>query len=214
MRLSGPDHAAIIGIGLMLAGAPLGALAHEAVHGAVHEAVRAAPHRAIHAAVHAKPVARPGVVAVAAANRAPAPPPGHPHALAIPVAAQGSQPLLMTPNRPNTTAYATPAIAPGWNARWHEDSRYDWVGWRALHGDLFRPGYYVPPSGVYGYAPVAVGAVLPAALLDERYWIADPALYHLPPVGESYRWVRYYNDVLRVNIESGQVTEVIRRVFR
>ncbi len=101
----------------------------------------------------------------------------------------------------------------GWSTGWRSDRRYDWAGWRALHRDLFRPGYYRPPDGGYAYARLDVGALLAAEFLREQYWINDPWYYHLPPATDPYRWVRYYNDCLLIDIDTGEVVDVVENVF-
>ena len=100
-----------------------------------------------------------------------------------------------------------------WNSGWRNDRRYDWAGWRSAHGDLFHGSYYYPPDDGYGYARVGIGAALDEAFLDEQYWIDNPAYYHLPPAYGPYRWVRYYNDCLLIDIDNGQVADVLYNVF-
>ena len=60
---------------------------------------------------------------------------------------------------------------------------------------------------------IGIGYMLDEAFLDERYWIEDPGTYHLPPVWGTYRWVRYYNDCLLIDIDTGQTVEVLYNVF-
>jgi Ni/Co efflux regulator RcnB len=124
-----------------------------------------------------------------------------------------SVPVGSVPARTGTAALAAPAGVQGWNTTWHRDTRYDWFGWRARHRELFRLGYYDPPFGGYAYAPLAAGALLAAAFLSEQYWIDDPAAFHLPPVWGPYRWVRYYNDALLVDIDTGEVIESVPGIF-
>jgi len=100
-----------------------------------------------------------------------------------------------------------------WNNGWRNDRRFDWVGWRGAHRDVFHPGYYYPPYGGYAYSRIGLGYMLDEAFLDERYWIEDPGTYHLPPVWGTYRWVRYYNDCLLIDIDTGQTVEVLYNVF-
>jgi hypothetical protein len=100
-----------------------------------------------------------------------------------------------------------------WNNGWRNDRRFDWVGWRGAHRDVFHPGYYYPPYGGYAYSRIGIGYMLDEAFLDERYWIEDPGTYHLPPVWGTYRWVRYYNDCLLIDIDTGQTVEVLYNVF-
>ena len=53
----------------------------------------------------------------------------------------------------------------------------------------------------------------PETFFGSRYWISDPWRYRLPPVYGPYRWVRYYDDALLVDIYSGEVVDVIYDFF-
>lgn len=55
--------------------------------------------------------------------------------------------------------------------------------------------------------------MLSAPLFVEDYWIDDPWTYRLPEVYGPYRWVRYYNDALLVDVDSGEVIDVIHDIF-
>ncbi|HXG80207.1 MAG TPA: RcnB family protein, partial [Sphingomicrobium sp.] len=46
-----------------------------------------------------------------------------------------------------------------------------------------------------------------------RYWLHDPWYYRLPPAYGPYRWVRYWNDALLVNVHTGEVVDVIHNFF-
>ena len=50
-------------------------------------------------------------------------------------------------------------------------------------------------------------------LFGSNYWINDPFYYRLPEVWGPYRWVRYYNDALLVDVRSGQVVDVEYDIF-
>jgi hypothetical protein len=50
-------------------------------------------------------------------------------------------------------------------------------------------------------------------LFAPDYWINDPFYYRLPPAYGPYRWVRYYNDALLVDVRSGYVVDVIHDIF-
>ena len=52
-----------------------------------------------------------------------------------------------------------------------------------------------------------------AGYYQPDYWLDDPWQYRLPPVYGPYRWVRYYDDALLVDIYSGQVVDVIDNFF-
>ncbi|WP_294394598.1 RcnB family protein [uncultured Sphingomonas sp.] len=96
---------------------------------------------------------------------------------------------------------------------WRTDRRYDWRGWRDTHRDLYRHRYVAPRSWGYGYRPFGRGAYLQSFFYAPSYWLADPWAYRLPPVSGPYRWVRYYDDVLLVDVQSGEVVDVIQDFF-
>jgi len=102
-----------------------------------------------------------------------------------------------------------------WNRdNWRNDRRYDWRSYRNQHGNRFRLPRYVPPRGYsYGYRFFSPGLRIDPFFYGQTYWIADPWDYRLPPAYGSYRWVRYYNDALLVDIRSGIVVDVIRDFF-
>jgi hypothetical protein len=54
---------------------------------------------------------------------------------------------------------------------------------------------------------------LDSLFFGQNYWISDPFYYRLPEVYGPYRWVRYYDDALLVDIYSGQVVDVIYDFF-
>lgn len=101
-----------------------------------------------------------------------------------------------------------------WNRGWRNDRRYDWSGWRAHNRNQYRlPRYYAPRGYNYGYQRFGIGVTLGSILFSQNYWINDPGEYRLPPAYEPYRWVRYYNDALLVDIYSGEVVDVIYDIF-
>lgn len=102
----------------------------------------------------------------------------------------------------------------GWNRDWRRDQRYDWNRWRYANRNVFRlPRYYAPYGWNYGYRRFAVGAVMSSMLFAQSYWINDPWAYRLPDAYGDYRWVRYYNDALLVDVYSGEVVDVIHDIF-
>jgi hypothetical protein len=111
--------------------------------------------------------------------------------------------------------YGRPGYSrPAWRGDWRGDNRYNWRGWRDHNRQLFRAPRYIPPRGYgWGYRSFGVGYVLDSFLFAPNYWISDPWEYRLPPVYGPYRWVRYYNDVLLVDIETGEVVDVIQNFF-
>jgi hypothetical protein len=101
-----------------------------------------------------------------------------------------------------------------WNRGWRQDRRYDWQGWRARHRDVYRIDRYRPPYGFgWGYRSFGVGYQMDPAFYAEDYWIDNPAYYRLPPAYGPYRWVRYYNDALLIDINDGEVVDSIPNFF-
>jgi hypothetical protein len=101
-----------------------------------------------------------------------------------------------------------------WSRDWRRDQRYDWQRYRYSNRNLFRgQAYYAPYGWDYGYRRFSIGFTLSSILFDQQYWIDDPYAYRLPPVYGPYRWVRYYDDVLLVDLRSGQVVDTIYDFF-
>jgi hypothetical protein len=100
-----------------------------------------------------------------------------------------------------------------WDRNWHRDNRYNWRSWRNQHHSLFRWGTYYSPYRNYSYRRIGIGFTLGALFYSNRYWINDPYEYRLPEVYGPYRWVRYYDDALLVDIYSGEVVDVIYDFF-
>ena len=101
-----------------------------------------------------------------------------------------------------------------WNRGWRSDNRYDWQGWRDQHREVYRGGGYRAPGGYsYGYRRFGIGVAIAPAFFAQQYWIADPEYYRLPPAYGPYRWVRYYNDALLIDIYSGVVVDSIPGFF-
>ena len=101
-----------------------------------------------------------------------------------------------------------------WNRGWRGDQRYDWQGYRNAHRDFYHVDRYRAPYGYGGgYRRFGIGAALERDFFAQQYWIADPSYYRLPPAYGPYRWVRYYNDALLVNIYTGQITDEIPAFF-
>ena len=102
----------------------------------------------------------------------------------------------------------------GWDRHgWRGDRRYDWYRYRSANRHLFRPDRYYPPHRGYSYSRARIGIRLGSSFYGSRYWINDPWRYRLPEVYGPYRWVRYYDDVLLVDIYSGEVADVIHDFF-
>ncbi|MCF2515243.1 RcnB family protein [Sphingomonas sp. G124] len=99
-----------------------------------------------------------------------------------------------------------------WSGDWRHDHRYDWQNHRKHHRSLFRLGRYYDPYG-WGYRRFSIGFDLWPSYYGSSFWLNDPWMYRLPPAYGPYRWVRYYNDALLVNIYTGQVVDVIYSFF-
>jgi Ni/Co efflux regulator RcnB len=101
-----------------------------------------------------------------------------------------------------------------WDRSWHNDRRYDWRGHRNQYRNLYRaPNYYNPYGRGYGYNRFSIGIYLDSLFYSNRYWINDPWQYRLPQAYGSYRWVRYYDDVLLIDTRTGYVVDVINNFF-
>lgn len=99
-----------------------------------------------------------------------------------------------------------------WSNRWRHDDRYDWQRYRDRNRSIFRIGIYYDPYG-YNYRRYNIGYNMWPSYYQSNYWIEDPWMYRLPQVWGPYRWVRYYNDALLVNIYTGQVEDVLYNFF-
>ncbi len=76
-----------------------------------------------------------------------------------------------------------------------------------IHGPAF-----VYPRG-YGHRRWAVGAILPALFLADAYYYDNYGAIGLQAPAPGYRWVRYGDDLLLVNIRTGQVEDTAEDVF-
>lgn len=100
-----------------------------------------------------------------------------------------------------------------WSGDWRRDDRYDWRRHRSRYSSLFRLGRYYDPYR-YGYRRFSIGLFLGSGYYqNSNYWLSDPWQYRLPQAYGPYRWVRYYNDALLVDLYSGEVVDVIYGFF-
>lgn len=99
-----------------------------------------------------------------------------------------------------------------WTNNWRHDRRYDWNSYRNYHRSTFRIGIYYDPFG-WNYRPWSIGSYMYPSYYDQSFWLNDPWQYRLPPAYGPYRWVRYWDDALLVNIYTGQVEDVIHNFF-
>ncbi|QZP09638.1 RcnB family protein [Caenibius sp. WL] len=100
-----------------------------------------------------------------------------------------------------------------WDRRWRDNSRYNWRSYRDSHRHVYRVGRYYSPYNSWSYRRLSIGFFLDSLFYSNRYWINDPWQYRLPMADGPYRWVRYYDDVLLVNIYTGEVVDVINDFF-
>jgi Nickel/cobalt transporter regulator len=71
---------------------------------------------------------------------------------------------------------------------------------------------FVYPQG-YGYQRWAIGARLPPIFFSPDYYYADWASLGMDPPPPGYQWVRYGPDLLLVELDDGQVVDVVYDVF-
>mgnify|MGYP005996433165 CR=1 FL=1 len=111
---------------------------------------------------------------------------------------------------------------PGWDNRdfrrwnnngWRNDRRYGWNDWRRSNQYLFRPGPYYAPFRSHRYNRLDIGFYLDSLFFQPRFFLNDPYAYRLPPAYGPYQWVRYYDDVVLVDIYTGEVVDVIHDFF-
>lgn len=101
-----------------------------------------------------------------------------------------------------------------WNNSWRNDRRYDWRGHRSQYRDHYRrPSRYYAPVRNHRYSRFSIGLYIGSGFYHQNYWLNDPWEYRLPPVHGPYRWVRYYDDVLLIDVRNGYVVDVINDFF-
>ena len=100
-----------------------------------------------------------------------------------------------------------------WSRDWRRDNRYNWQSYRSSHRDIYRMGRYYSPYRDWSYRRLNIGFYLQPLFFSQNYWIDDPWMYRLPEADGPYRWVRYYDDALLVDIYSGEVVDVIYDFF-
>ncbi len=99
-----------------------------------------------------------------------------------------------------------------WTNGWRHDRRYDWRDYRNRYRSIFRLSSYYDPFG-WNYRRWSVGSYLYPSYYGSSYWLNDPWHYRLPPAYGPYRWIRYWEDALLVNIYTGQVVDVLHNFF-
>lgn len=100
-----------------------------------------------------------------------------------------------------------------WNNNWRNDRRYNYSSYRASNRDRYRGTRYYAPHRGHNYRRFSIGFSIGAPYYASNYWINDPSYYRLPPAYGPYRWVRYYDDVLLIDVRNGYVVDVIHSFF-
>jgi hypothetical protein len=100
-----------------------------------------------------------------------------------------------------------------WDRNWRSNNRYDWQRYRSANRNHYHIGRYYAPYRNYSYRRLSIGFYLDSLFFGSNYWINDPYEYRLPEAYGPYRWVRYYDDALLVDIYSGEVVDVIYDFF-
>ena len=100
-----------------------------------------------------------------------------------------------------------------WNRGWRNDNRYNWSSWRNQNRRIYHLSPYYSPYRNWRYQRFSVGLFLDSLFYDQRYWIGNPYEYRLPPAPYGTQWVRYYDDVVLVDVYSGEVLDVIYDFF-
>jgi Ni/Co efflux regulator RcnB len=116
------------------------------------------------------------------------------------------------PPAPRTAVDRRANPARRWTSDWRHDRRYDWRNWRHRHRNRFHLGFYFDPFG-WDYFRYGIGWRLWPSYYRSSYWLRDPWQYRLPPAYGPYRWIRYHNDALLVNVYTGNVVDVIYDFF-
>lgn len=100
-----------------------------------------------------------------------------------------------------------------WDRGWRGSRNYNWADYRRANRFHYRPGPYFAPFRSHRYSRLHTGFFLDSLFFQPRFFINDPWAYRLPPVYGPYQWVRYYDDVLLVDIYTGEVVDVINDFF-
>jgi Ni/Co efflux regulator RcnB len=76
----------------------------------------------------------------------------------------------------------------------------------------YHHGTYRRPSGYYVHR-WTLGEFLPALFFAQNYWIDDYSDFDLSDPPEGTHWVRYGNDALLIDEDSGEVIQVVYGIF-
>jgi Ni/Co efflux regulator RcnB len=116
-------------------------------------------------------------------------------------------------NRPGFNPGNNTRPSPGFNNR----PRRDYSAFRNYHrnfrsGRRFHAGSYHRPAGWY-YRRWTFGQILPSLFWAQQYWLNDYGIYDLPPPPYGAVWVRYGNDALLIDRDTGEIITVEYDVF-
>jgi Ni/Co efflux regulator RcnB len=100
-----------------------------------------------------------------------------------------------------------------WNRGWHNDRRYDWRSYRSYNRNYYRPVRYYAPYQNHSYNRVNIGFYMGNGFYGQRYWVNNPGYYRLPAAYGPYRWVRYYDDVLLIDLRNGYVVDTVHNFY-
>ena len=100
-----------------------------------------------------------------------------------------------------------------WNRGWRNDNRYNWSSWRNQNRNRYHLSPYYSPYRNWRYQRFSIGLFLDSLFYDQRYWIGNPYDYRLPAAPYGTQWVRYYDDVILVDVYTGEVLDVIYDFF-
>nr|WP_232307079.1 RcnB family protein [Sphingomonas sp. Y57] len=100
-----------------------------------------------------------------------------------------------------------------WDRNWRTDRRYDWRDYRSRNRTIYRLPRYVAPRWGYSYQRWYPGYRWDPWFYGSSYWISDPWYYRLPPAYGDYRWVRYYDDAVLVDVGTGEIIDIIYSFF-
>jgi Ni/Co efflux regulator RcnB len=88
--------------------------------------------------------------------------------------------------------------------------REDWQDYRQRHRDVFRVSRFDAP---FRYRAFNNGQYARNSYYAPRYYVNNYDRYRLAAPGRNLRYVRHYNDVLLVNVRTGNVVRVYRNFF-
>jgi hypothetical protein len=100
-----------------------------------------------------------------------------------------------------------------WDHRWRGNRNYNWADFRRGNHFHFRLGPYFAPYRSHRYSRLQTGFYLDSLFFQPRFFLNNPWSYRLPSVYGPYQWVRYYDDVMLVDIYTGEVVDVIYDFF-